>query len=86
MEQVDLSVLRDLLEEGVSRGIENGGEFFDLMKQRIDFSGVDADAVRRAFQERSRDIDFQEALRQLGRGAERGLEALARHIRSRIDR
>ncbi len=86
MEQIDLRVLTNLLEEGVQKGVETGGDFFDLMKERIDFSGVDTETVRRAFQERTRDIDFGEALRKLGQSAEKGLEALAEMIRSGTSR
>ena len=82
MDQVDLSVLQDITEEGIRRGVETSGEFFDLMRQRIDFSHTDIDSVRRAFQQRTQDIDFSEALEQLGRMAEQGLESLSEMIRS----
>ncbi len=84
MDQIDAETMEKAVKDGIERGVETGGQFFDAIKDRVDFGSIDTDPVRRYFAERTSDIDFSRALKDLGRIFERGLTSFSEMIRDMV--
>ncbi len=80
MDQIDAETLEEIAREAVQRGGETGVEVFEMLKNRIDFSGVDTQRVQDFFYQRTRDIDFPKAFQEL----EEGLESLGTRLMNMV--
>ena len=86
MDQIDTETIQRVIRESAVKGVETGGQFFDMIKERVDFGTLDTAEIRNIYVDKTQDIDFSSAFRQLGEATERGLFRLADSIRELFSR
>lgn len=86
MDQVDTETLETAVQESVKTGADTAGQLFDELKKRVDFGSADTEAVRNFFAERTKDIDFSRAFRELGEVMEQGVRSFADILRDAVSK